>query len=203
MTRVLDVDVHVGYGQAYVLVGDAQVRSMEQTFQGQSNGLCGAATPGVLFLVIGTHTGAVPFAVEIVTNEPSIGEEWEDVVEVSFTAQDDNVVLMGWGGGSVHAIPLQAGSYRVRYCARGLDAAREHDSRLDDEASIDRCLLQFWPSTPNPDAVLRMGSAYAAYWHDFARKLPPRQEAEPSAEEERRALIRETLRRQLRDLREG
>ena len=193
VTRVLDVEVQVGYGQAYVLSGDTRVPSMDRSFQSQTNGLCGAATTGVLFLITGTHTGPVPFAVDVVAAEPPIGEEWEDVVEVSFTAQPGDVVLMGWAGGSVDSIPLDAGRFRVRYCFRGLDAAREHDSRLDGDPPIDRCLLQFWPSGPRPDSVLRLSSEYAASWHDYARNLPPGQEFGSSAEDARRALLRESL----------
>ncbi|SEF35067.1 hypothetical protein SAMN05421837_107715 [Amycolatopsis pretoriensis] len=54
-----------------------------------------------------------------------------------------------------------------------MDTGREQDTRLDGEAERDSYVLQFWPAPPAPDAVVRQHSAAAAYWHGFARKLPP------------------------------
>lgn len=83
------------------------------------------------------------------------------------------ISLVGWGGESAEPLPLPAGGpYRVRYCARGMDAARDLDTRLDDDPAPDAYLLQLWPAPPAPDAVLRVTAAAAAYRHDHARTLP-------------------------------
>ncbi|MEU5099597.1 hypothetical protein [Streptomyces sp. NPDC020996] len=62
--------------------------------------------------------------------------------------------------------------YRVRYCAKGMDEARRQDTRSSDEPELDCYLLQFWPAPAAPDRVLKQTSAIAAYWHDYARRLP-------------------------------
>lgn len=172
MPRVFEGLVFVSYSQAYVQVPGADMSGMEETFAGQVNGLCGAAAAGVLFLITGLHTGQVPFAVDVFASEPPLADGWEDVVEVSFLANEPQVLLLGWGSGSVDQIELSApGWYRVRYCGRGMDAAR--DTLLDDCPELDSYLLQFWPGPPRSDAVVRQQSAIAAYWHEYARQLPP------------------------------
>ena len=76
--------------------------------------------------------------------------------------------------------------YRVRYSASGMDQARQVDTRVDEEPILDRYLLQFWPGSPGGDRVLKRTSAVAAYWHDWARQLPPPPTPEEVAEAERR-----------------
>src|SRR5439155_25113717 len=99
-------------------------------------------------------------AVDVLAGKPPLDEGWDDVVEVSFSTDEATVVLMGWAGGSVDPIALGApGWYRVRYCAHGMDAGRDRDTRLDGEPAPDRYRLQFWPSPPAAHAVVRQGSA--------------------------------------------
>ena len=174
VSRLFDGEVHVSYHQAHVLVGDAEPPGLTAAFAGQVNGLCGAAESDALFLNTGLHSGWVPLTVEVSTVEPPVADDWDDVVEVSFATSEPEVVLMGWAGGSVDRIRLgPPGWYRVRYCAHGTDAGRDQDTRLDGEPAPDRYLLQFWPSPPAADTVVRQGSTMAAYWHEFARGLPP------------------------------
>lgn len=66
-------------------------------------------------------------------------------------------------------------SLRARYCASGMEAARGADSVMDEEPTVDRYLLQLWPAAPAPDAVVRLTSDIAAYWHGEARAIAPRQ----------------------------
>ncbi|MFF5085409.1 hypothetical protein ACFY36_50930 [Actinoplanes sp. NPDC000266] len=108
------------------------VRPQRRGFTGQTNGLCGAAAPGALFLVTGLRFGEVGLNVEVHTTEPTLGEEWEEAVEVSFTAPPDGVRLAGWESDGVE-LPVPPGSYRVRYCARGMDDGRDTD-QLDEGA---------------------------------------------------------------------
>ncbi|WP_051798293.1 hypothetical protein [Catenuloplanes japonicus] len=77
------------------------------------------------------------------------------------------MTLSLWGEEESWPLPLRTVSYRVRYCATGMDdAAAEPDT--DD--AVDRYLLQFWPADPAPDEIVRQGSAHAAYWHTTPKR---------------------------------
>lgn len=167
-------EVHVSYSQIYVESVPGGIDSrMDEAFAGQSAGLCGAAVPGALFLRTGLHTGDVGFTVEVHGQAPPLDPAWEDVVEVSFYPVSDRSFLVQWAGEAYWELDLEEGlDYRVRYCAQGMDQAREKDVRLDDEPLLDRYLLQFWPARPEPDRVVRQTSQTAAYAHDYARQQP-------------------------------
>jgi len=173
--RILfDGTVCLAYAQMYVTSTDGPV--MEEAFAGQSNGLCGAAVDGALFLMTGTHTGFVRFAVEWHDTEPlPAGGEWEEVVEASFTPRRDDVRLLEWDGASTHSLDLgrAAGvAHRVRYCASGLARRREDVGGAYADVAEDRYLLVFWPDPElRPDAVLRQTDDRAASLHRWAREL--------------------------------
>ncbi|MFT7871104.1 MULTISPECIES: hypothetical protein [Amycolatopsis] len=196
MRTVVHGDVHVHYGQIYVHDEEREPfeGDLHACFAGQRNGLCGAAVPGTLFLITGLHTGEVGFTAEVHSSEPPDGGG-EDVVEASFRALG-RTVLVTWGGGAWWDLELTPGDYRVRYSGTAMDAGRERDTRLGGEPRLDSYLLQFWPAPAAPDVVVRETSAIAAYWHGFARNLPPppteaeraaQREADRRAEEEARA----------------
>jgi hypothetical protein len=170
MTRIFDGYLNVHYGQAYVLACDNIVR-LEESFRGQSNGLCGAAIPGALFLITGLHTGHVGFAVDVLNSPPALNNTWDEIVEVSFIVGDEPVVVEDWDGETVTSIPLSSGSYRVRYCARNMDQAHEVDTILDNEEAADFYSLAFWPQAVSEDCVIKQTSEQAAYWHNFAKSL--------------------------------
>jgi hypothetical protein len=172
--------VFVTYGSASVFCGDDPFETdyePDDVYAGQENGICGAAVPGILQLTVGTHTGWVPFRVEMHAGAPEIDDDWAEVVEVSFRPTRKGVHLLGLGGDTPHRLALPRGDYRVRYSVRGIDEA-EHD-----EETPDAYLLQFWPASPGPDRILRRTSPRAAYWHQAnrGRPLPP---AEQDAEEQ-------------------
>jgi hypothetical protein len=178
--------VHVHYGQVYVQSGwEIPSDPLTAAFAGQQNGLCGAATRGFLFMVTGLHTGRVGFTVERHDLRPPVDDSWEDVVEVSFRPTADEVALVQWGGEAAWRLAFEPADFRVRYSAYGINRARQADTILDGEPELDRYLLQFWPAPPGPDAVLKQSSANAAYWHQFARQLPPVPSPEEKAERER------------------
>jgi hypothetical protein len=199
MRTVVHGDVPVHYGQIYVHDenGEPFEGDLTACFAGQRNGLCGAAVPGTLFLITGLHTGEVGFTAEVHSSEPPDSGA-EDVVEVSFRAEG-RTVLVTWGGSESWDLELAPGDYRVRYSGTAMDAGRDRDTRPGGEPPLDSYLLQFWPAPPAPDVVVRESSAIAAYWHGFARDLPPpptdeelaaRWEARQQAEEEARAKAR-------------
>ncbi len=190
----------VHYGQAYV-ESAGETPDMRLAFGGQSNGLCGAAVRGGLFLIIATHTGRVAFAVEVHDVPPPVEAEWEEVVEASFTPASPQVILAEWGGGTGEGpwlLDLPEGSWRVRYCAVGMDDA-DGPPRAGDKP-VERYLLMFWPAPPGADQVVRQTSDRAAYWHAQAQRQPPPPPptAEGLAQAELRARqARETAREQL------
>ncbi|MFI6515509.1 hypothetical protein ACIBF1_08125 [Spirillospora sp. NPDC050679] len=187
MRKPVDGEVHVHYGQLYVMsrLGDAV--DLNDAFAGQTAGLCGAAAPGFLWLATGLHTGDVGFTVEVHEHAPEVAPVWEDVVEVSFHPQTSRTFLALWSGRDTWDLDLAQTDYRVRYCAQGMDEGRALDTRMDGQPQADRYLLQFWPAPPEPDQVVRHRSQAAAYWHRFARELPPPPPAVERAEAERQA----------------
>ncbi|MEU3270314.1 hypothetical protein ABZ639_05675 [Saccharomonospora sp. NPDC006951] len=183
MRTLMHGDAWVHYGQIYVQSArpGAPETTMEDSFRGQRNGLCGAAVPGVLFLITGLHTGRVGFTVEHHDAAPAAPEGWQEVVEVAFRLDGDAIALAGWGGEGHWPLDLPRGDYRVRYCGSGMDEARRADTRMEGDPEIDRYLVQFWPAPASADAVVRCTSAIARYWHGYAAGLPPAPNAEPDA----------------------
>ncbi|MFI2608487.1 hypothetical protein [Kitasatospora sp. NPDC018619] len=198
--RPVDGEVSVHYGQIYVESDpDDDGPDLAEAFGGQRNGLCGAAVPGRLWLSTGLHTGQVGFTVEVHDQAPPLDQVWEDVVEASFRPASARSLLVEWGGHRAWELDLAEADHRVRYCARGMDEGRRSDTRGEGEPPADRYLLQFWPAPPAPDRVLRQGSRDAAYWHGYARQLPPPPTPEERAAEELRArLARERVERENR-----
>lgn len=174
---LFDEPMPLAYGQFYVTSEDDDSIDLPESFAGQSNGLCGAAVQGGLFLITGTHTGRARLTVELHDTEPpAAAERWEEVVEVPFVAASSEIWLQAWGEDWWELDLQTAGGFRVRYCARGMDRNREQTGADFEELAEDEYLLQFWPigdRPPQPDAVLRQTSRKAAYWHDYARELPP------------------------------
>ena len=174
MRRPVEGEVFVHYGQIYVESDpDTVGPDLDEAFAGQSGGLCGAATPGSLWLTTGLHTGDVGFTVEVHEEPPPLDPQWEDVVEVSFRPASAESQLVQWAGEDMWELDLEVTDYRVRYCARGMDEANRKDTRLDSEPQLDCYLLQFWPAPPEADRILKQTSKIAAYWHGFAREQPP------------------------------
>ncbi|MER5389054.1 hypothetical protein [Saccharopolyspora sp. NPDC002686] len=166
MRTLVDEEVPVHYGQIYV-ESEVEDADLDACFAEQSNGLCGAAEPGILFLITGLHTGDVGFTIELHDQAPPLDETWEEIVEASYRPVGD-VALVFWSGDDARSLDLREIDYRVRYCAVGMDAAREQDTRMDDEPLVDRYLLQFWPAPPGPDRILKQTSEIADYWHGAA-----------------------------------
>lgn len=157
--------IDVSYSAASITTDDdVDRRDPEGSWADESNGLCGAGVPGVLDLVTGTHTGVVPFRIELHSTEPALDPTWEEVVEVSFATRSDRAFLAGLMG-QEFAFPLPRGDYRVRYCAHAFGAATHSDEVRDSY------LLQFWPAPPAPGRIVVQTSAAAEAWHRARRTL--------------------------------
>ncbi|HJQ47318.1 MAG TPA: hypothetical protein VJ870_13535 [Amycolatopsis sp.] len=196
MSLLFEGELRVHYGQFYV---ESRIKDrfdgLTEARGGQTNGLCGAAVPGLLFLTTGLHTGNVEVTVELLDAPPPVREDWEEDVEASFRPQSDSVHLMQWAGEASWPLALDQVDYRVRYCASGMDQARAKDTRLAGQPLLDRYLLQLWPAPVAADAVVRQTSASAAYWHAHARTLPvPPTPAERAAARRQERLARQTAR---------
>ncbi len=160
-------DLHVHYGQFYVEPADGDYVDMAQAFRGQSNGICGGAQSGRLFLVTGIHTGTVRLTVEHAESEPPIDPLWEEVVECSFKHEHNHLLLREWGAEAEYPLQLPVGTYRARYCAKSMLADWQ---LLNDDGPIQTYLLQFWPAHHRVDEVLRVSGECAQYWHAEVRK---------------------------------
>ena len=169
MARIFDGRLPVHYGQAYVESSENPCESLEDCFVDQTNGLCGGAKAGCLFLITGLHTGQVGLTVDVLDSPPTIDDDiWEEIVEVSFTPGKGKVVLTEWGGECICEIPLKLKSYRVRYCGRNMDRGTEIDTDTEGEP-VDFYSLAFWPSSTAPDIIVKQTSNAAAYWHNWAQ----------------------------------
>lgn len=161
-----------------VTSGDAILHLGKDHFAGQSNGLCGAATPGLIDVTTATHTGDVNIVVELHEAPPPLLEDAEDVVEASLQARPPGVSLFSDGGSHVLNMPDDA-SYRVRCSAWNLDVAR------DNHKGGDRYLLQFWPAEEvTADEVVKVTSAFAQRLHEQqtsgeVKVLPPQVATRP------------------------
>ena len=136
----------------------------DRAFAGQLNGWVAAAIPGLIHVVLARRSGGSSVRIESFEDEPAADTSWEDCVEVSLEVPSGATVGWStWAGEDDGALDISSGSYRLRVSARGRDAGQAGEF---DENIVDFYLLQLWPSPVRPDAILRVGSADAAYWHD-------------------------------------
>jgi hypothetical protein len=183
MTRVYDDTIVVDYNQAYVMAGGDWPKP-EDVFAEQSNGLCGAAIKGTLWLMTASMDGPIRFIVDVLDREPPLANDYGDIVEVSFEPLQTLAVmtgLMGGPGGCEFALPEQ--TYRVRYSGKNLEEAlkAEGEGNGDEDSRPDQYLLQFWPAPRDNDRILRQSSEWARYRHEIVDGTAARREAEATA----------------------
>jgi hypothetical protein len=168
---LFDDDLPVHYGFFYLSSSPETPEDLVECRLGQVNGLCGAAVEHTLSMVTGLHTGEVPLCVEWHEASPTLGEGWEDVVEVSVEFPASEVPLSSFEDGFRLQLP-GTGWHRVRYCGKQMDAGHEVDTPDEGQAAPDAYLVQLWPAPPEPDRVVHQASQIAAYWHRLARNDP-------------------------------
>jgi hypothetical protein len=136
----------------------------ERYFAGQANGLVGAADPSGVYLNLARRSGGSPVRVVLSDAPPDVDDSWEDVVEVSSTVPADaEPRWMSWAGEDSGPLDgLSSGTYRVRVSARGRDAGRDGEFA---EETVDFYLVELWPAPESPDAIVKVGSEDARYWH--------------------------------------
>ncbi|MFG2317179.1 hypothetical protein [Streptomyces tendae] len=151
---------------------------------GQTNGLCGAAVPGCLFLCTGLSSGRAALTVEVHGAAPPLEDRWEDVVEASFRPLTASTAVLPCGQGALCEVALPPAHHRVRYCGRGTDGgAGAASATAPGTAPVGQYLLQFWPAPPSADRVVRQTSRSAARRHHCARALEPSVPGERSERE--------------------
>lgn len=137
----------------------------QHDFIGQSNGLLGTASTGTATLRFAANELTVHFRIELHPDEPPRDDQWEDVVEASYVVRGGRVEVDTEGPQAV--LQLEPGTYRLRFCSRGRDAASL--GVTEGLEGLDDYLLQAWPAVASPDVVLRVGSTTAEHWHREAR----------------------------------
>lgn len=168
MERVLlDQVIQTDYGQFDLYwAGFGFDGIFEHFFINQVNGLVGASNPDGVYLHFGRRSGGSSVRI-IRLDEPAelnSDSSWEDIVEVSFVLPEDH--HMRWSSwadetnGDLRDVP--SGSYRLRVSAKGRDEG--HDGEFSEEV-VDYYLLEMWPASTQPDAILHTGSKDAGYWH--------------------------------------
>jgi hypothetical protein len=171
MMRVLmDEVVETDYGQLDLWVdgdgGDAEDEDegdVQATFADQVNGLAGAATPGRIYLNLARRSGGSPVRIEAHDEEAPLGQDWEDIVEVStVVGQEGRGGWTSWAGEDGGELELPSGPCRVRVSARGRDAGADGE---DADEPVDFYLVQLWPAPVEPDVIVRVGSDDARSWH--------------------------------------
>jgi hypothetical protein len=163
---IFDEVVHTDYGQFDLVWGNdlGFDGDFDRFFDGQVNGLAGAASGEGLYLVLARRSGGSPVQIVLHDSEPALRAEWEDVVEVSISIPADAKPSWStWAGEASGSLLIPPGSYRVRANARGRDAGRDGEFA---DASVDWYLLELWPAPTEADTILRASTADAVYWHN-------------------------------------
>lgn len=156
--------METAYSQLYILSGDYNPSLMSyDAFTGQFNGICGGVGPGGLYLWLGVHTGRFHITVEVHEVAPAIDTSWEEIVEASCSFNAPPISLQGWAGESILELPLSAGNYRVRFCAKGYGVSEEQ--RKFGDPSIESYCLILWSEPRRCDEVIKQTNANAIFKH--------------------------------------
>jgi TonB family protein len=173
MERLFDGKVRVDHSHFYIVTDPDLLPDMTECFDGQDNGLCGAAQPGVLFLMTGLHMGSIRLSVELWDCEPPLDDTWEEIVEVSFAVRPSANPMLTEPMVAAHPLKLGQGTFRVRYLARNMEAGRKRDVVFSSEEPVDSYGLMFWRARKARDRLIKRTSECAGYWHAWAREIPP------------------------------
>lgn len=163
---LLDQVIETNYGQFDLTWGEQGGfdGDFDRFFDGQLNGLVGAAHSGSVYLNLARRSGGSPVRVVLRDSRPEQDRSYQDIVEVSIEIPPAATVhwasWAGESGGVFTGIP--AGMYRLRVSARDRDVGREGEWA---EGPVDAYLLELWLAPVEPDAILRVGSHDAEYWH--------------------------------------
>lgn len=137
---------------------------------GRADRLIDASVPGALWLHPPALYGKFRIRVLARPTRPRLPSWCQDVVEVSLHSRGAGLTMGGFQELS-HVMPLAAGSYRVRYCVAGQDAAARESTRKAPASGYrlysSRQLLQLWPAPPAPSKLVKVTSRFA---HDVLHR---------------------------------
>ncbi len=168
MTHILlDAVIKTDYGQFDLIWDDGYHGfdgQFDEVFDGQVNGLAGAASGKGLYLNLARRPDGCLVRIVLLHEPPPFDAgSWEDVVEVSISVPHGvSPRWRSWAGERGGPLDLPPGSYRVRVSARGRDGGRQ---RALADGPVDSYLLEMWPAPAAPDSIVRTASTNAAYWH--------------------------------------
>ncbi|WP_271190345.1 hypothetical protein [Dactylosporangium matsuzakiense] len=159
--------IKTDYGQFDLLWDDGYQGfdgKFDKVFDGQVNGLAGAASGNGLYLNLARRSDGYPVRIVLLAEPPTLDAGvWEDVVEVSICVpRGVSPRWRTWAGERGGPLDLPPGSYRVRVSARGRDAGRQQELA---DGPVDSYLLEVWPAQAEPDSIVRTTTTNAAYWH--------------------------------------
>ena len=147
-------------------------------FYKQENGLCGAAAAGRLFFTAEPKDSLIKLEIEMHESEPAINDQFDEIVEVSFTRGPNEVYLCEWAHEEEHPLNIPEDDYRVRYSVKGFDLDYDYENmeEPDDEDEVlppfpgQEYLIQLWPSFDQEDKIIKKSSKLAEYWHNVVKK---------------------------------
>ena len=163
MVKAVTGQVAASFSQFYLHVGDdSTIYDMLEP----GLGLAHEHDDDRVMITAPRQSGACVVRAEVHDQEPSVLDEWTDLIEFSVTAGDSTTVE-SWGrDGAKFAVPaVHAGiTYRVRYII--VDGQLANDEvRIDaPPATSERYIFQFWPAVAGPPEVIRCQSPWARYW---------------------------------------
>src|SRR5437868_2228492 len=165
--ETVTIALGVDYGQAYLLDDSCEgdiPDHLEREDSAHPLGTINVAD-GAALLMIATHYGTVPFVVQVAQSEPAPElDAYEDIVEISFSAQAGKISLHEWGDEAIQELPpLPAGPgwYRLRHHVYGLYEG--HAEYREDDAP-DRYLLQIWPADESAPSIVKSTSSRHRRW---------------------------------------
>jgi hypothetical protein len=163
---LLDEIIYTDYGQFDLTwSGSGFDGDFDKFFEGQVNGLVGGADRDGVYLNLARRSGGSRVRTRHVDAEPPLpGPDFDDVVEVPVVVPEGaDVGWSSWAGETSGSFDgITPGTYRLRVSARGRDAGRDGEFA---DGVVDEYLLELWPAALAEDAIVRVGSEDARYWH--------------------------------------
>ncbi|PSV27932.1 hypothetical protein [Photobacterium sp. GB-56] len=172
-------NIFVSYSQFYIECEDPDDSLLPSNpFHKQQNGLCGAAQSERLFFTAAPTDSLINLEIELLDSKPEVDENFDEIVEVSFTRGAKDILLCEWAHEEEYPLNIPEGIYRVRYNIKGFELDYDYENieePEDDEELLppldgQKYLIQFWPSDFKSDQILKKTSEYAAYWHNVAKE---------------------------------
>lgn len=144
MRELLNEVVQSPYGQFDLLLGEGQPFDGDfARYEGAATSFVGVARGGAIYLNL-RHWSPSSIRMVLHDEQPALEiDGWDEIVELSATTPGgaEWELWAGERGGMIGT--LTAGTYRVRFSVRGIDAALA--TQYDVDPHVDEHLVEFWP----------------------------------------------------------